>query len=74
MEVGICFLSITGNIVNQVFQRKTLVIKMMNVGRQAGRRVVGRTGVNNSFLEQNSTTVRNIFMIFGRVIEQDSAE
>ena len=35
---------------NQVFGRKNLVIKMMNVG--------GRVGVNNSFPEHNSATVK----------------
>ena len=40
---------------NKVFQKKTLVIKILNVG--------GRVGVNNSFAGHNSTTVRNILMI-----------
>ena len=39
---------------------------MMNVG--------GRAGVNNSFPEHNSATVRNTLMIFGRSIERVSAE
>ena len=34
-------------VINQVFQRKTLVFKMMNVGGRA----VGRAGVKNSFPE-----------------------
>ena len=55
---------------NQVFLRKNLVIKVMNVGGRA----VGRVGVNNSFPEHNSATVRNILMTLGRIIEQVSAE
>ena len=47
--------------INQVFRRKNLVIKMMNVG--------GRVGVNNSFPEHNSATVRNIVTMLGRIIE-----
>ena len=39
---------------------------MMNVGRLA----VGPAGVNISFLEHNSATVRKIFMVRGRIIEQ----
>ena len=53
-------------IINQVFRRKNLVIKMMNVG--------GRADVNNSFLEHNSATVRNILTILGRIIEQVNTE
>ena len=54
------------HIVNQVFRRKTLVNKMMNVG--------GRAGVNNSFPEHNSATVRNILTILGRIKEQVNTE
>ena len=54
----------------QIFQRKTLVIEMMNVGGRA----IGQVGVNNSFPKHNSTTVRNILMILGRIIEQVRAE
>ena len=46
--------------------RKNLVITMMNVG--------GRAGVNNSFPEHNSETVRNILTILGRIIEQVNTE
>ena len=49
---------------NQVFRRKNLVIKMLNVG--------GRAGVDNSFPEHNSATIRNILMILGRIIVQVS--
>ena len=48
--------------INQAFRRKNLIIKMMNVG--------GRVGVNNSFPEHNSATVRNIVTMLGRIIEQ----
>ena len=34
---------------NQVFRRKNLVIKMMNIGGWAGGQAVGRASVNNSF-------------------------
>ena len=44
---------------------KTLVIKLMNVGRRAG--------VNISFLEYKSATVRDILMILGGIIEQVNA-
>ena len=53
-----------------LFRSKNLVIKMMNVGGRA----VGRAGFNSLFLEHNSATVRNILMILGRIIEQDSTE
>ena len=43
---------------------------MMNVDGRA----VGRSGVNNSFPEQNSATVRYILMLLGKFIEQVSAE
>ena len=39
---------------------------MMN----AGGRAVGRAGVNISFPEHNSATLRNILMVLGRIIEQ----
>ena len=52
--------------INQVFRRKNLVIKTMNVG--------GRAGVNNSFPEHNSASVRNILTILGRIIEQVNME
>ena len=42
------------------------IIKMMNVGGREG----GRAGVNNSVPEHNSTTIRNILTILGRIIEQ----
>ena len=50
---------------NQVFRRKNLVIKMMNVGGW---------GVNNSSPEHSSATVRNILTILGRIIEQVNKE
>ena len=58
--------------INRVFQRKTLVIELMNVGERAGRRrdSVGRTDVNFSFPEHNSATVRNISTVLGRIVEQ----
>ena len=62
------------HLINQVFRRKNLVMKMMNVGGRVGGRSVGRADVNNSFPEHNSATVRNILMIFGRIIEQISAK
>ena len=37
-------------------------------------RLVDLAGVNISFLEDNSATVRNICLIFGRIIEQVNAE
>ena len=43
---------------------------MMNVGGRA----VGRAGVNNSFPEDNSATVRNISIKFDRIIEKVSTE
>ena len=52
---------------NQVFRR---VINMINVGGRA----VGRAGVNNSFPKHNTTTVGNILVILGMIIEQVSAE
>ena len=57
--------------INQVFPRKTLVIKMMNIHGRAGWSdgLVGRAGNSNSFLEDNSATVRNILMIPGRIID-----
>lgn len=46
---------------------KTLVIKMMKVcGRTAG----GFAGVNISFSEHILATVRNIVMVFGKVVDQ----
>ena len=56
-------------IFNPVFQRRALVIKMMNVGG----RVFGRAGVNVSFPKHNSATIRNILMVLGRIIEQVNA-
>ena len=53
------------DISNELFRRKTLVIKMINVGGRA----VGRAGVNNSFPEHNSAIIRNILTILGRIIE-----
>ena len=61
---------ISDAIFNKVFRRKTLVIIMMNVGGRA----VCRAGVNNSFPEHNSATVRNISMILDRIIEKVSIE
>ena len=55
---------------NQVFRKKTLVIKIMNVDGRTG----GWAGVNNSFPENNSATVSNILMILGRIIEQVNVE
>ena len=57
---------------NEVFRRfrKTLIIEMMNLGRQT----VGRAGGCQQFVEHNSTTVRNISRILGRIIEQVSGE
>ena len=57
---------------NEVFRRfqKTLIIKMMNFGR----RMVGRAGGCQQFVEHNSTSVRNISRILGRIIEQVSGE
>ena len=52
---------ITCVFVNQVFQWKTLVIKMMNVSGLAGGRL---------FPEHNSATVRNILMVLVRTVEQ----
>ena len=52
------------------FRRKNLVIEMVNVGSRVDR----RTGVNNLFPEHNSTTVRNILTILGRIIEQVNTE
>ena len=43
---------------------------MMNVGGRTG----GRAGVNNSFPEHNSATIRNILSILGRVIEHVNTE
>ena len=40
----------------------------------AGQLMVGPAGVNNSFPEHNSATVRNILMILGRIIKQLSEE
>ena len=51
---------------NQVFHRKTPVIKIMNVGGRA----VGRASVNISFPEHNSATVSDILMILGMIIGQ----
>ena len=52
------------DLVNQVFEQKTLVIKMMNVG---GGPLGGR---RHWFPEHNSATVRNMRLI---LIEQVSA-
>ena len=46
-EGGFCLDLLPHLVINQVFQRKTLVIKMMNVGGRA----VGRAAVKNSFPE-----------------------
>ena len=54
--------------INQVFRRKILVIKMMNVGGGGGR------GRQQYFPEHNSATVRNILTILGRIIEQVDTE
>ena len=54
------------SIFNQVFQRKILVIKMMNVGGRVG----WWAGVNHWFPEYNSAAVKNILTILGRIIEQ----
>ena len=43
----------------------------MNVG---GAGTSGRQAVNTLFPECNSETVRNILMIFGRIIEKVSAD
>ena len=56
-------------IINQVFQPKTLVIKM------AGGWAVSQVGsVNISFRKHNSATLRNILMVLGRIIEQVNAD
>ena len=46
----------------------------MNVGGRADGRADGRAGVNISFPEHNSATVRNNLMDLGRIIEQVSAD
>ena len=46
-------------------------MRMMNVG---GQGAVGQAGVNISFPEHNSATIRNILMLLGRIIEQVNAE
>ena len=51
--------------IDQVFHRKTLVIKMMNVGGRA----IGLLRVNILFPEHNYATVRNILMVLGRIIK-----
>ena len=61
-------------VINQVFPKKTLVIKMMNIPGQGAGGFVGRAGNSNSFLEDYFATVRNILMILGRIIEQFRAE
>ena len=57
------------NVFNQVFRRKNLVIKMMNIGGQAGGWASCWAGINNSFPKHNSATIRNILMILSRIIE-----
>ena len=79
--INVIFLFVSFNtifmiiIINQVFRRKTLVIKMMNVGREGGGGGWGGWSVAYNLLpEHNSATIRNILLIFGRIIEQVNAE
>ena len=46
----------------------------MNVGGWARERLDGRAGVNISFPEHNSATLKNVLMVFGRIIDQVSAK
>ena len=55
---------------NQVFQLKTLVIKMMSISGRSR----GWAGVNISFLEHNSATIKTILMVHGRIIKQVSGK
>ena len=61
----------TMQFIYQVFQRKTLVIKMMKVGG-AGVAVGGWAGRRQQFVSR--ATVKNILMILARIVKQVSAE
>ena len=65
-------------VINQVFRRKTQVIKIMNVGGCGGGGgggwAVSREGVNILFPEHSSATLGNILMVLGNIIEQVSAD
>ena len=46
-----------------MFQRKTLIIEMMNVSGQV-------VGINILFPEHNSALVTNILMVHGRIVAE----
>ena len=55
---------------HHIFQRKTLVTKMMDIRGRASGWSRGQTGVNISFPKHTSATVRNILMALGRIIQR----